>query len=1170
MSLGKLAGIFAFAAFTLAFTGCGGGGSSSSSATNTISSAVQDLTVDPTGSTTVLTFASTSGLAGATTANFETDGAQTATSVLVSGASATVVWDARVSPQSQVRATGLSGVSAAFSAVTTSNAAAPTFTITNGTQGAGLGNDSFDVVFSGPNVIESEVENLAHWTIQTNSTTQSLTGSVITFNPGTQTATFDLGTAMGLHATYTLQANGIHSVADVALASTAVAGTATGDAVAPTITSSIQNLAQSEYGTVIDFTFSKAMDPTFSVQTSHYGVTSPDIATTVTQPSANVLRVTFNNPIVPGVDVVSLSSLVDAHGNAFPDGDQAITQPSPVVNAFDGAPTATTVANAGGDTITVVTTQAFDPDTAVDPTAWTLSVGGSPVDLTLQTLSYDLLTKTLTIDLASDIQNGQAFTITGVSVKDVDGQTFSLSSGGTVAGDAVAPTITSVTQNRNTDSTGKTLVVQFSEDLDETTAETLVNWTISGTQNLTSATLLGGGDSVSLVFDAVVVPGDVTLSAANVKDLAGNTMVSVASLPIVTTDSTRPTPTSATASAIAGANNDVVYVQFDDDMIESEIETPANWTVESPIGSPISTVGTTVIYDSGTHAAALILQNGINFFRGDDFNVTFTNCRDISANLVNTTVLSGNITSESTLPTVHTVYRDSTNTDELVIVFSEPCGELTDLYNAGSNPTGTRFVLRDSGGVLRGLPTNATVLQEGLAVRVAYGIVIAPTDTVDVLGVTDLCGNPMFPALAVATIAENTTFPSLDTGFSAFTSVTGEGNDQVTVVFDRPMSPWNLLNPANYTLTGTGPIDVTNAVFSFNGTNTVTIGLRNFANHNLQTGGSYTLSVNNVWSAQGTPRAVSDTEVGIVAVGDSTSPTVAVGKVRLDPSDANSLLIESDEALDVTASETASNYDCNGGNIAVSATRIGPRVVRATFGSAPVLGQSLQFTAKDLAGNVSGSISRTIAAADTTGPLVSSVAGIIRPGYGGDSITVTFNEQVLGSTALNAANYQISTGATPLSMVNARIAYTSAQNKVTIVLADGQELDSTANVFVTIANVTDVAGNAMASQITVGGTVTGDTTAPSISKAFVNLREDFTGGIVDVLFSEDVDTTYASTTSNWTASGGQTVSGVTMLEKNHARLTLSAPLGASQTLSIGNVPDLARNTSAMLTVDPTE
>jgi hypothetical protein len=65
-------------AVVLALAGCSTGGSGSS---NSIGTAVQNLTLDPDGIVTVITFASTKGLANALAADFEADGGQTAQSI---------------------------------------------------------------------------------------------------------------------------------------------------------------------------------------------------------------------------------------------------------------------------------------------------------------------------------------------------------------------------------------------------------------------------------------------------------------------------------------------------------------------------------------------------------------------------------------------------------------------------------------------------------------------------------------------------------------------------------------------------------------------------------------------------------------------------------------------------------------------------------------------------------------------------------------------------------------------------------------------------------------------------------------------------------------------------------------------------------------------------------
>lgn len=1168
MRLGKFA-IPVTLAFTALFAACSGG--SDSPSVNSIATAVQDLDADPTGATTTITFTKVSGLAAATVANFTAEDGQNAVSVDVVGSVVTVVWDDRVSPSNRVSATGLSAVSDAFADVTASDSAAPTYSITDGTQTPGLGGDEITVTFAGTYAVADDVEDLDNWTLRIGSTVLDLTGSTFDFDAGSQVLTVTLGSLANLHAAFTLTANGIHGVNDASVASTAILGAATGDAVAPTLASVEQNLSEDEFGRVVDFTFSEAMDPVFAVQLAHFAVALPATATSVEQPSENVLRVSFSEPIVPGFDTVDLTNIVDAHGNDFADATVAVTQPTPVANTFDGTPEATTVADAGGDMVTVVTTQALDPRTAADPLSWTLDVDGNPIDLSTQTLTYDLLKKTLTIDLDFDMTNGDAFVVAGVSVLDVDGETFALSSGGNVAGDALAPTLLSVTQNRNIDPTGKTIDVRFSEDVRESEAETMANFVDNGPMAIVSATLLAGMDIVRIVYDDVVVPGDVTLAIDGMLDLAGNAITMVPGASIVSTDTVSPLPSAADARALAGASNDTLAVLFDDNMIEDEVENASNWSVESPIGTPADTTGATVIYNSTTRLAIMTFANAMNFQRDDDFQVAFTNARDIGGNTIATNIVSGSIVAESIIPRVHAAYREDAPLNELVVVFTEPCANTTDLYDGITNPNGTRYDLRDSLGFLRGNPTSAVIGEDGLFVRLGFGFTVGATDTLDVFGCTDLCGNPLLPAFDVATIAEDTTQPSLSIGFSTLTSVSGENNDVVQVVFDRPMNPWNLTSAVRYEITGpSGLVEVSSATLTFDGISTVSIALRSGTNDNLETGGNYSVSANDVFSAQGIERTVADTETPIAAIGDAVVPVVDVMTgVRLDPSDANSLLVTADETLDSTESAIAANYDLNGGTLAVSATRIGARVVRVTFAAPPMLGDMLEFTLQDLASNVTGTISRLVTTADVTAPLVTSVTGTITPGYGGDYIDVVFDEPVT-TAVLSAPNWSVTSNSLPLSLAGARYTMLGSTNTVRIVLSDASDLDAAGNVTVTLTTASDHAGNAIAVPFALSGLVSGDSTPPAALESFVNWRLDPTGATVDVWFTEHVESAVASLAANWSASGGVTVSAVELRERDHYRLTLSAPFGASDTVSITNLRDPAKNAAGTIQFDPAE
>src|SRR5688572_3298264 len=185
----------------LGLAACSGGGSGSGD-NNLILGAVQDLTLDPAGLTTVITFTSDPG--ALTPAQFDASGVQSAQSVLQVGFVATVVWDERVTPSHDIRVLNAVHVPESFVDVTTSDRSVPTFAVTSAIQVVGLGADTISVQFSGPRVVESEAEAIASWTLEVNGTEMDLTGSTFTLDNVTQVLSVTTGVTCNLHASFTL------------------------------------------------------------------------------------------------------------------------------------------------------------------------------------------------------------------------------------------------------------------------------------------------------------------------------------------------------------------------------------------------------------------------------------------------------------------------------------------------------------------------------------------------------------------------------------------------------------------------------------------------------------------------------------------------------------------------------------------------------------------------------------------------------------------------------------------------------------------------------------------------------------------------------------------------------------------------------------------------------
>jgi hypothetical protein len=279
------------------------------------------------------------------------------------------------------------------------------------------------------------------------------------------------------------------------------------------------------------------------------------------------------------------------------------------------------------------------------------------------------------------------------------------------------------------------------------------------------------------------------------------------------------------------------------------------------------------------------------------------------------------------------------------------------------------------------------------------------------------------------------------------------------------------------------------------------------------------------------------------------------------------VLIEMSEALDPTDATDVNLIDLNGATHPDTAELLGLRTIRATFSGGVIAGDTIDITCADLAGN-SGVASRAVTNADSSGPLVVSVSGTSVSGAGGDIVTVLYNKQVELGSALSASNYTITNGGAALSLNGAALTWSSSTRVVTILLADGQNLQPGVALNVQVSDVYDHAGLAMSPAANIFGSVGGDALDPAFGSAFVNYRSDALGTVIDVLFSEDVDAVFAGDSANWSASGGQAIVTVEPMTGRWYRVDLSAALAPGDTLGLSGLPDCAGNTSGSISIAP--
>ena len=978
----------------------------------------------------------------------------------------------------------------------------------------------------------------------------------------------------------------------------------------------------------------------------------------------------------------------------------------------------------------------------------------------------------------------------------------SSSDDGPAGPDVTAPVASSFVQDRTTDPTGSTVNVNFNEAVTAATAEIIANYTVSGGINVTAANLGPTGRGVALTLDAPAIPGDNTIEvAAGIEDAAGNASEAVTATAITSTDTTAPGAASVEGETVSGPENDMIIVTFNDDMVASEVEVVANWTIESPLGTNWDATGATVSYDAMTREATMTLgaasadQNLQTF---DDIHVSFIGMRDIGGNTIaataiGTSAVSGMVMGDTEPPVLMSVVPGSgtdatltfsenvinmetsdlsatgtsivltdandpgmaaagtlalsgvvadgdtisisdgttavvfefdfgatgsislsgqpadtdevtigdgitsvsfefdndasatgtpvtigadanatganllaainasaltvtatmgatdadvnlrndatgaagnvsiTNTDTATVqtivgmagggvtganevVAVDTTSEAVTMTNlraaidanafnittaAGANPESAALANDAVGtagnvditvvqagsaiaatgmaggtemGTLTLEATASTSLTDDLQATVTFASAPEAADTLRLVGATDLAGNQMFSVLAAPVIAADATIPSLDAASLGVETLSGENNDSITVVYDVPMHPESVVDPANYTITGAAAIDLTGATFTFDDVDEVTITFGPESGVNLLTADAHTIEVNNVSSLQGVARTAANTEAGITPTGDTTAPSIGVSDARLDPNVANSVIVTFDEAVSETGGIDIANYTI-AGNTTTAAEFDTPRTVRVTFQDEPALADNMDIAvaaATDLAGNaVVGVATVSIAAADATVPTLDTVTAMANGASGPDMIQLAFSEPLTTSVAETIGNYSITSNSAPVDLTDARIEASSADDSVRIYLAEGIRLQTGDAVSVTTANLTDAAGNLVAAA-PVNGTVAGDAVAPAAAVSFVNLSQSVTGTTVDVQFDEPMDMTTTMTAGNWSGSNSQTATEVTMLNESTYRVTFSAPIAAADTIDVLTPTDAAGNEGATITLDPVE
>ncbi len=295
----------------------------------------------------------------------------------------------------------------------------------------------------------------------------------------------------------------------------------------------------------------------------------------------------------------------------------------------------------------------------------------------------------------------------------------------------------------------------------------------------------------------------------------------------------------------------------------------------------------------------------------------------------------------------------------------------------------------------------------------------------------------------------------------------------------------------------------------------------------------------------------------------------AIQNRTLDPQGATIDLVF-DEPMDAESVEDVAHYtSSNGAEPRWAALLANGMRLRVSFDAALLPGATTIAVdgVLDLAGNPSAPVAFfPLTSDDTVPPATETTAAISVTGASNDRIEIAFDDDLLPEDAVDPARFQFEHPAgTLIQLDGASIVYVPERRTIVIDFSadSGNDVNLQTGVEWSLAldAIRDLGGNAIEMGTVVSGVVTGDVDAPEVLRVTQNLTADRGGRVVDLAFSEALETDFADALLDWTASSGQNVVDASLLWPGDVvRLSFDAALvPGGDTLALENVFDLAGN-----------
>lgn len=633
------------------------------------------------------------------------------------------------------------------------------------------------------------------------------------------------------------------------------------------------------------------------------------------QPDGKTVKLVLANAhtFVAGYKV-TVANVKDAAGNALGTTNNSATYTS--VTAVDTtAPKVTsaavaTVAGADNDTITVYFDDVMDQQKATDLSNYTIE---HPVGTVLAlnatnaaaTYSDNGTTSQVVIKLKGiNLQNGTSnLRVTvGAGVQDKAGNPIDRTNAAyyiqtvNTTGDTIAPTFTSIVGSAG--ASVDTITVNFSESVNKTTAENPANYIFespSGTAIATTPTSFvytesdsnndGTADTFKLDVSFAkgtlspggnVVVKNATAADARVKDLAGNLMGTSQTTGTVA-DGVAPSISTVAATTLAGKDNDTVKIVFSESMAASDLQNKSLFAVNANATAiDLSKLGTLAVSSTNQiNDTVTITLNTVNstdpdydLKNGTTVNVTVSNVKDASGNVLTTATKSAVVSGDTTAPTMSTAVTSAAN--QVVLTFSEALDpssvNAADFTSVGQ--TINYASVGTAGNENKVTLTFGTPIQSGISVKLS-GEVADLAGNKSATGTTPVVVTDGVTLGVVGVVAQNLSITGTNPYTVAVGSVPANPVGNLSIEFNEPIKKATANDITLRVYDGNG--QVTNATYTNNQTN-----IKNLLFSNLGTGASNVLTGNIVTNYANLKTAM-DTLAG-----------ATVTRVEVDVQDANS------------------------------------------------------------------------------------------------------------------------------------------------------------------------------------------------------------------------------------------------------------------------------------------